>query len=116
MFLQKHWYRLTAKSHIVIEDDPVQTLDVLLLHDHILEPILGIADPRTDPRIEYVAGTFCLSELQDRCVSEGKGVAFAIYPTSIDQLMAVADVGKVMPPKSTCFDPKVRSGLFVRKL
>ena len=116
MYLEKQWYRLTAKSHIVIENDPVRTLDVMILHDHILEAILGIEDPRTDPRIEYVAGTFGLSELQDRCVKEGEGTAFAIYPTSIDQLMAVADVGEVMPPKSTCFDPKVRSGLFVRPL
>ena len=114
MFLENRWYRLTVKSHIVSENDPVRSLDVMILHDQILEPLLGIEDPRTDPRIEYVAGTFGLSGLQDRCSPGGRGVAFAIYPTSIDQIIAVADVDKVMPPKSTCFDPKVRSGLFVR--
>jgi uncharacterized protein (DUF1015 family) len=116
MCIDSQWYRLTAKSHIINEKDPIRSLDVMILHDHILEPILGIEDPRTDPRIEYVAGTFGLSELQDRCALEGQGAAFAIYPTTIDQLIAVADVDKVMPPKSTCFDPKVRSGLFVRTL
>jgi uncharacterized protein (DUF1015 family) len=116
MFLDHRWYRLTAKSRIVRADEPVGSLDVTILHDHILKPLLGIEDPRTDPRIEYVAGTFGMDGLEARCSQGGRRVAFAIYPTSIDELMAVADVDKVMPPKSTCFDPKVRSGLFVRLL
>ncbi len=116
MFLDHRWYRLTAKPRIVNSNDPVDSLDVMILHDHILQPLLGIDDPRTDPRIEYVAGTFGIDELEARCSKGGQRVAFAIYPTSIDELMAVADVDKVMPPKSTCFDPKVRSGLFVRML
>jgi uncharacterized protein (DUF1015 family) len=116
MFLDDRWYRLTVKSHIVDTEDPVSSLDVMILHDHIIEPLLGIADPRTDPRIKYVAGTSGLSKLKTQHLRGDWRIALAMYPTSIDQLIAVADADKVMPPKSTCFDPKVRSGLFVRLL
>jgi len=116
MFLDDRWYRLTVKSHIVNADDPVSSLDVMILHDHIIEPLLGIDDPRADPGIKYVAGTSGLSELKARHLRSGWKIALAMYPTSIDELIAVADADKVMPPKSTCFDPKVRSGLFVRML
>ena len=96
-----------------INSDPVCSLDVCVLQDRILGPLLGIDDPRTDPRIEYVPGAFGIDELKRR-VDEDWGVAFACYATSIEELMAVADAGEVMPPKSTWFDPKVRSGLLVR--
>ena len=84
-----------------------------MLQEHLLGPVLGIEDPRTDARIDYVPGAFGLDELERR-VHQGWGVAFACYPTSVWELMAIADAGAVMPPKSTWFDPKVRSGLLVR--
>ena len=113
MYLDGQWYRLTAEEGLVDEDDPVHSLDVCLLQDHVLEPLLGIEDPRQDPRIDYVPGCYGLDELERR-VDEYSGVAFACYPTSVAELMAIADAGEVMPPKSTWFDPKVRSGLLVR--
>ena len=96
-------------------EDPVRSLDVAILQDNLLAPILGIADPRTDKRIDFVGGIRGLGELEKR-VNDGWAVAFALHPTSLDQLMAVADSGQVMPPKSTWFEPKLRSGLLVRTL
>jgi len=113
MYLDGQWHRLTAQDGLVDEDDPVHALDVCLLQDHVLEPLLGIEDPRQDPRIDYVPGCYGLDELARR-VDEYSGVAFACHPTSVAELMAIADAGEVMPPKSTWFDPKVRSGLLVR--
>lgn len=114
MLLDGHWYRLVAHADSVDEADPVHCLDVCVLQDTILGPILGIEDPRQDPRIDYVPGICGLDELQRRVTDDGWAVAFACHPTSIEELMAVADAGEVMPPKSTWFDPKVRSGLIVR--
>lgn len=113
MYLGSRWYGLAARSDLVPEDDPVRALDVCLLQEQIIGPILGVGDPRTDPRIDYVPGAFGQDELERR-VQQGWAVAFACYPTSVSELMAVADAGEVMPPKSTWFDPKVRSGLLVR--
>ena len=114
MFLNEKWYRMEAKEHI-ISDDPVEGLDASILQNHLLTPILDIDNPRTNKRIDFVGGIRGLEELERRCSLDAK-VAFALYPVSIDDLLAVADAGKVMPPKSTWFEPKLRSGLVVRLL
>ena len=93
----------------------VSALDVAVLQDVILEPVLGIGDPRTDERISFVGGIRGLEELERR-VDGGEACAFSMYPTSIEELMAIADAGAVMPPKSTWFEPKLRSGLFIHEL
>lgn len=113
MLLEGDWYRLNVDPDTVPEDDPVDTLDISVLHDRVLEPLLGVADLRTDERCDSVAGVLGMAGLAERCRESG-GVAFACHPVSIHQLMAVADAGRVMPPKSTWFDPKVRSGIFLR--
>jgi len=115
MFLGGRWYRLTARPGSFPADDPVASLDCAILQDNLLQPVLGITNPRTDGRIDFVGGIRGTGELERRC-REGWAVAFALYPTSIEQLMSVADAGKVMPPKSTWFEPKLRSGLIVRPL
>ena len=109
------WFKLTAKPGTFSENDPVDSLDVSILQNNLLAPILGIGDPRTDDRIDFIGGIRGLSELEKR-VKGGEAVAFAMYPTSIEQLMNIADSGQVMPPKSTWFEPKLRSGLFVHLL
>ncbi len=111
MYMEKKWYRLTAKEGIV-PSDVVGCLDVSVLQDNVLAPILNIKDPRTDKRIKFVGGIRGLSELE-RLVDEGMKVAFSMYPTSISELFAIADAGKLMPPKSTWFEPKLRSGIFI---
>jgi uncharacterized protein (DUF1015 family) len=116
MYLDGRWYRLDARSASVPEDDPVNRLDVAVLQNNLLAPILGIGDPRSDERIDFVGGIRGLGELEKRVGSGECAVAFALYPTSIGQLFAVADAGLVMPPKSTWFEPKLRSGLIVRPL
>ena len=110
MYLDKHWYRLRIKPELV-PADPVASLDVSLLSDHCLGPILGIADLRRDKRIDFVGGSRGLGELEKRVDSGEMAVAFALYPTSMGQLMAVADSNNVMPPKSTWFEPKLADGL-----
>ncbi len=114
MYLAGVWYKLTVKPELVC-DDPVKGLDVSLLQDNLLEPVLGIKDPRTDSRIQFVGGIRGLTELE-RLAKEGVAVAFSMYPTSIGELFSVADAGLLMPPKSTWFEPKLRSGLFIHKL
>jgi uncharacterized protein (DUF1015 family) len=110
MYLGGRWYRLRARPGSFPEA-PLGILDVSILQENLLAPILGIADPRTDPRIQFVGGIRGTGELE-RLVGSGKfSVAFALYPTSLDQLMAIADAGEIMPPKSTWFEPKLRSGL-----
>lgn len=116
MYLDGKWYRLTAKPSSIPEDDPVNRLDVAILQNNLLAPVLGIGDPRKDERIDFVGGIRGLGELEKRVDSGDWAVAFAFYPTSIEQLFAVADAGLVMPPKSTWFEPKLRSGLIVRPL
>jgi uncharacterized protein (DUF1015 family) len=115
VFLDGRWHRLTARPGSFPAQDPVASLDAAILQNNLLGPLLGIADPRTDKRIDFVGGIRGTPELERRC-REGWAVAFALYPTSIGQLMSVADAGRVMPPKSTWFEPKLRSGLIVRPL
>lgn len=115
MYLDKQWYNLAAKPAF-ITDDPVDGLDVAILQNALLAPILGIADPRTDKRIDFVGGLRGLGELERRVDSGEMQIAFAMHPTSMAQLMAVADENRLMPPKSTWFEPKLRSGLFIHEL
>ena len=115
MFLDGNWYCLTAKDALQQITDPVESLDVSLLQDYLLAPVLGIGDPRTDKRIDFIGGIRGLGELERR-VAEDMTVAFSMYPTSIGELFAVSDAGRLMPPKSTWFEPKLRSGLFIHKL
>ncbi len=114
MYLNGQWYELSAKESIK-SDDPVDGLDVSVLQNHLLSPILGIGDPRVDKRIDFIGGIRGLGELERRC-REDMTVAFSMYPTSIQELFDVADAGLLMPPKSTWFEPKLRSGLFIHKL
>ena len=113
MYLGGTWYELKARPSSFPASDPVRGLDVSILQENLLAPILGIQDPRTDTRIDFVGGIRGMDELERR-VKEGYAVAFSVYPTSLTQLMSVADAGEVMPPKSTWFEPKLRSGLLVR--
>lgn len=115
MYMDGKWYKLTAKEGTFNPKDPVDRLDVSILQNNLLRPILGIEDPRTDKRIDFIGGIRGLAELERR-VKNGMKVAFSMYATTIDDLMAIADAGQVMPPKSTWFEPKLRSGLFVHKL
>ncbi len=114
MYLNDCWYELTAKQEILSKDS-VDGLDVSLLQNHLLGPVLGIGDPKTDKRIDFVGGIRGLKELERRVHTDMK-VAFSMYPTSIDELFAVADDNRLMPPKSTWFEPKLRSGLFLHGL
>ena len=115
MYLDGEWYRLSAKDSIK-NDDPVEGLDVSILQDHLLAPILGIGDPKTDKRIDFIGGIRGLKELERRCSEIDGSVAFSMFPTTIGELFAVADAGRLMPPKSTWFEPKLRSGLFLHDL
>jgi uncharacterized protein (DUF1015 family) len=110
MYIEGQWYHLKI-SPALIPDDPVASLDVSLLADHLIEPILGISDPRTDSRIDFVGGIRGLGELEKRVNSGEMAVAFSLFPTSMEALMAVADANEVMPPKSTWFEPKLADGL-----
>lgn len=114
MYLNGKWYQLTAYKKIT-SDDPVKGLDVSVLQDNLLGPVLGISDPRTDKRIDFVGGIRGLKELERRCSSDMQ-IAFSMYPTSIQELLQVADAGLLMPPKSTWFEPKLRSGMFIHSL
>jgi uncharacterized protein (DUF1015 family) len=116
MYLEGRWYRLEAKEGSYPADDPVRRLDVAILQDNLLAPVLGIGDPRSDERIDFVGGIRGLEELVRLVDSGAWAVAFALHPTSIRDLFAVADAGRVMPPKSTWFEPKLRSGLIIRPL
>lgn len=113
MFVEGKWYRLRYKGQPI--DDVIDGLDVSILQDYLLAPVLSIGDPRSDERIDFVGGVRGLKELERR-VNEDMAVAFSMFPTSLEDLMAVADAGKVMPPKSTWFEPKPRSGLFIHPL
>ncbi len=114
MLLDGEWYCLKAKESLYT-GDCVKDLDVSLLQDYLLAPILGIGDPKTDKRIDFVGGIRGLKELERRCHTDCR-VAFSMYPTSMAELFAVADAGRLMPPKSTWFEPKLRSGLFIHEL
>jgi len=116
MFLGDSWYRLAARPGTYAADDPVRSLDVAILQENLLSPVLGIGDPRSDERIDFVGGIRGLDALEQRCRDEGWAVAFALYPTTVQELIEVADAGRIMPPKSTWFEPKLRSGLVVHML
>ena len=115
MFLDGVWYKLTAKKGTFDESDPVDRLDVSILQNNIISPVFGIDDPRTDKRIDFIGGIRGLQELERRVNSDMK-IAFSMYPTTLDDLMDIADAQKIMPPKSTWFEPKLMSGLFIHKL
>lgn len=114
MYLEDTWYELKARDEL-FGTDVVEGLDVSVLQKYLLDPILGIHDPKTDKRIDFVGGIRGLKELERRVHTDMK-VAFALYPTSIRELFAVADADRLMPPKSTWFEPKLRSGLFIHSL
>jgi uncharacterized protein (DUF1015 family) len=116
MYLAGNWYELRIDPALVPRTDPVASLDVSLLQQHLLTPLLDIGDPRTDARIDFVGGVRGLAELARRVDSGSAAVAFALHPTRMEQLMAVADAGKLMPPKSTWFEPKLADGLLTHVL
>lgn len=113
MYADHTWYRLSARDHI-LTGDPVKDLDVSILQDHVLDPVFGIQDPKTDPRIRFIGGIRGLEALE-QAAGRSDGIAFAMYPTSMEELLTVADAGRLMPPKSTWFEPKLRSGLFIHR-
>lgn len=112
LYLQGRWHRLTARAG-TFPDTPLGRLDVNILQERVLGPLLGIGDPRTDKRIHFVGGIRGMGELEKLVDKDGWAVAFSMFPTTLDQLMDIADVGQIMPPKSTWFEPKLRSGLFL---
>ena len=116
MYLAGKWYLLEAKPGSFDESDPVAQLDVSILQNNLLHPVLGIGDPRTDKRIDFVGGIRGLEALSDRVDDGSMAVAFSMYPTTMQDLMDIADAGAIMPPKSTWFEPKLRSGIFIHKL
>ena len=116
MYINKHWYRLSAIPGTWQESDPQSRLDVSILYENALKPLLNIGDPRKDKRIDFVGGMRGLEELKKRVDSGEMAVAFALFPTRIEDLIAIADAGLIMPPKSTWFEPKLRSGLVVHLL
>ncbi|HNX37952.1 MAG TPA: DUF1015 family protein [Candidatus Cloacimonadota bacterium] len=116
MYLDKMWYRLQPLPGTWDQANVVASLDVSILQDNLLHPILGIEDPRTDKRIDFIGGIRGLQELVTRVDSGREKVAFAMFPTSMDELINIADAGEIMPPKSTWFEPKLRSGLFIHLL
>jgi uncharacterized protein (DUF1015 family) len=116
VFVAGHWYRLTLNPDSIQTLDPIRSLDASLLQSRVLEPVLGIGDVRSDARIGFVGGIRGIPELERLVTSGEMAVAFAMYPVSMQQLMRIADAGAIMPPKSTWFEPKLRSGLFLHML
>ena len=116
MYLDGHWYKMNAKAGKYDDNDPIGVLDVKILSDHVLDKILGIKDLRTDKRIDFVGGIRGLGELKRRVDSGEMKVAFALYPVSMKQIIDIADTGNIMPPKTTWFEPKLRSGLVIHTL
>ena len=116
MYFVKRWYGLTLKEELPKTVDPVATLDVSVLQDKLLDPILGIKDVRTDKRIDFIGGIRGTEELE-RLVDSGKAaVAFSLYPTTVEELIQVSDAGSIMPPKSTWFEPKLRDGILIHNI
>jgi uncharacterized protein (DUF1015 family) len=116
LYLAGNWYKLTAKAGTYNDADPIGVLDVTILSTQILEPVLDIQDLRTSKRIDFVGGIRGLGELKRRVDSGEMKAAFALYPVSMQQLINIADSGNIMPPKTTWFEPKLRSGLVIHKL
>ena len=116
LYIEGDWYRLLAKEGCWDVNDPVGDLDVTILSENVLTPILNIVDLRKDTRIDFVGGIRGLDELKRRVDSGEMAAAFALFPVTMDQLLNIADAGKIMPPKTTWFEPKLRSGLFIHDL
>lgn len=116
MYLDGKWYELRAREDSFTEEDAVERLDVSILQNNLLSPVLGVRNPRTDQRINFVGGIRGVEELERLVASGEYEVAFSLHPTSMDELMELADANKIMPPKSTWFEPKLRSGLFIHLL
>ncbi len=116
MYLEGKWYKIKIKEGVYKADDPVASLDAAILQDHLLFPVLGIKDPRVDDRIKFIGGIRGMDELEKLVNKDGFAVAFSLHPTTMEQIIKVADAGAIMPPKSTWFEPKLRSGIFVHKL
>lgn len=110
------WHQVELDPATIDRTDPIGSLDVSLVQDRVLGPMLGVGDPRTDRRIDFVGGIHGADELRRRVDAGEAAIAFSLYPTTVEQLIAVSDAGTVMPPKSTWFEPKLRSGLFVHTL
>lgn len=116
LYLPGRWFKLTAKPEILNDEDTLKSLDVSVMADQVIDPILDIKDQRTSERIDFVGGIRGLAELEKRVAEDGFAAAISFFPTAIDDLMKIADSGRVMPPKSTWFEPKLRSGLFIHEL
>jgi uncharacterized protein (DUF1015 family) len=116
MYIDGHWFKMNSKPGTYNDNDPIDILDVNVLSNHVLDQILGIADLRTSKRIDFIGGIRGLGELKKRVDSGDMAVAFALYPVSMDQLINIADSGNIMPPKTTWFEPKLRSGLVIHKI
>jgi uncharacterized protein (DUF1015 family) len=116
MYLNKRWYKLELNNSAPPVNDAVASLDVSLLQDNLLDPILGIKDVRTDKRIDFVGGARGASELARLVDTKEAAVAFSLYPTTLDDLLRVSDAGSIMPPKSTWFEPKLRDGLLIHTI
>jgi uncharacterized protein (DUF1015 family) len=116
MYLDGQWYNITIKEGVFNASDPVASLDAAILQEHLLYPVLGIKDPRVDDRIKFIGGIRGMDELEKLVSKDGFAVAFSLYPTTMEQIIKVADAGAIMPPKSTWFEPKLRSGIFTHKL
>lgn len=115
MYLDSQWYSVSAKDKILQDLDLVDSLDVSVLQNNLLDPVLGIKDPKNDDRIDFIGGIRGLGELEKRANSDMK-LAFSMFPTTVEELMAIADAGEIMPPKSTWFEPKLLSGIFIHHL
>jgi uncharacterized protein (DUF1015 family) len=115
MYMNRHWYTLKFKAGITDDSDPVKSLDVSVLQERVLAPLLGITEPRTDQRISFAGGIKGSDELERRVDSGEMAVAFEMYPVSVQEIMDIADAGMIMPPKSTWFEPKISSGWFIHK-
>ena len=116
MFLDGRWHVLEARPGAFDPADPIRSLDVSILQENLLAPVLGVADPRTDKRIDFVGGIRGAAGLEKKVLAGGFRVAFSMFPTTIEQLFDVADGGKTMPPKSTWFEPKLKDGLVVHMI
>ena len=116
MYLGGEWYKITIKKGVYKASDPVASLDTSILQEHLLYPVLGIKDPRVDDRIKFIGGIRGMDELEKLVNKDGFAVAFSLYPTTMEQIIKVAEAGEIMPPKSTWFEPKLRSGIFTHKL
>ena len=116
MYIDGKWYSLTAKAGTYDDNDPIGILDVTVLSNLVLDKVLGIKDLRTDKRIDFVGGIRGLGELKRRVDNGEMKVAFALYPVTMQQLINISDTGNIMPPKTTWFEPKLRSGIVIHKL